>query len=326
MTELKDRFSLADEIVTRDLWGEARRRAAAPEVPPRAIEWPPGAGRRVAAAAVALAVFATATVFAWELSHPELHRSPAPAVDLGGGAVDPGSFVPATETTGDTVGMPLVFPDGTRATLVYAEQLRLAELGIQPDVSYVWTEHPPPRFPIVFLHDRYASIARFVEGTKPVGVVISYRSIEIWKARGDDVERRFWLRYHLPSWTVLVSVRDASTSAGEVAAALELRETHSGFPVVGTSGPIELAEGFGEAGGAQLAVGDGTAEPDTVSQLDATIFLSPDGCGVGDDEISPSGDYASLCLGGRVLASIYGSPSFVRTAFDSTGLEGFLRT
>jgi hypothetical protein len=246
--------------------------------------------------------------------------------DASGGGRDSSPFVPATETTGDTVQMPLVFPDGTRATLVYAAELRLAELGIQPDVSYVWREDPAPRFPIVFLHDRDAFIARFVEGATPVATINSYRRIEIWAARGNDVERRFWLRYHLPSWTVLVSVQDAVASATDVAAALELRETGSGFPLVQASGPIALAEGFGEAEGPQLGIGDGAADPSRTS-LDPLILLSPGGCGVVDEEISPSGEYASLCLGGgRVFVSIYGDAQFVRSAFETTGLEGFLRT
>jgi hypothetical protein len=238
----------------------------------------------------------------------------------------PAPFVPATATTGDTTRMPLVFPDGTKATLVYPKELRLAEMGVQPDVSYVWKEYPPPRFPIVFLHDRDASIASFVEGTKPVGHVNSYVSIEIWAARGNNTERRFWLRFSLPSWTVLVSVRDASSSPDEVAASLEMRESASGFPVVEASGPISLAEGFGEAEGPQLGIGDGAADPSRTS-LDPLILLSPDGCGLGDDKISPSAGYASLCLGGgAVFASVYGDPSFIRRAFDTLAVEPAFRT
>ena len=67
----------------------------------------------------------------------------------------------------------------------------------------------------------------------------------------------------------------------------------SGFPIVGASGEAELAEGFGEAGGAQLAFGDAAADPDMVSQLDATIFLSPDGCDPATVDASSGG-----CLGG----------------------------
>jgi hypothetical protein len=243
-----------------------------------------------------------------------------------GAVLEPAPFVPTTETTGDTTRMPLIFPDGTKATLVYPMELGLAELGVQPDVSYVWKEYPPPRYPIVFLHDRDASIASFVEGTEPVGHVNSYVSIEIWAARGNDTDRRFWLRFSLPSWTVLVSVRDASSSSDEVAASLDIRETGSGFPVVEASGPLALAEGFGEAEGPQLGIGDGSADPSRTS-LDPLILLSPEGCGLGDDEISPSGEYASLCLGGgAVFGSMYGDPSFIRNAFDSLAIDPAFRT
>jgi N-acetylneuraminic acid mutarotase len=83
MSELKERFSLADEIDTRDLWGEVYRRATAPESPPRAVDWPPGIGRRIAVGGVAFAVFATAVVFAWDLSHPDPSpMPPRPEVDI----------------------------------------------------------------------------------------------------------------------------------------------------------------------------------------------------------------------------------------------------
>jgi hypothetical protein len=78
LSDLKERFALVDEVDPRDLWSEARRRAAAPAAPRRAIEWPPGAGRRLAATGVALAVFATAAVFSWRLSHPEDAPLPHP--------------------------------------------------------------------------------------------------------------------------------------------------------------------------------------------------------------------------------------------------------
>ena len=59
MTDSKERFSLADEIDARDLWNEARRRAATPDGSSRAADWPPasdGGSRSV----VAFAVFAAA--------------------------------------------------------------------------------------------------------------------------------------------------------------------------------------------------------------------------------------------------------------------------
>src|SRR5688500_13192803 len=50
--------------------------------------------------------------------------------------------------------------------ILYPIPLDLATLGVQPDVSYLWRDDPPPRYPIVFLHDRNASIAEHVEGTE----------------------------------------------------------------------------------------------------------------------------------------------------------------
>jgi hypothetical protein len=240
-----------------------------------------------------------------------------------GDGEDPAPFVPKTEIVGDETRVPVVFPDGTKATVVYPTELDLASLGVQPDVSYVWRENPPPRFPIVFVHGRDASVAPFVDPEGESRLInTSEGGIEVLQARGNDTERRFWIRYELRSWTVLVSVRDALTSAVEVAAALDLRETSSGFPVVTASGPIALAEGFGEAEGPQLAIGDGTAEPDSVSQLDATIFLSPDGCSTVSEV---SGNYGSACLGdGAVFASIYGDREFVRAVVDGLRVERFV--
>jgi hypothetical protein len=78
MSSLKDRFSLADQIDTKDLWEEARQRAAMPERPATRDDWPLGAARRVAVGALAIAVFAAAAVFAWNISHPDVVPFPPP--------------------------------------------------------------------------------------------------------------------------------------------------------------------------------------------------------------------------------------------------------
>ena len=84
MSDLKERFSLADRIESPELWSEARRRAITPDAASRSASWQPDRGKRAAAALVAFAVFAGAAVFAWNLSHPELAPTPPPepAVDL----------------------------------------------------------------------------------------------------------------------------------------------------------------------------------------------------------------------------------------------------
>jgi hypothetical protein len=137
--------------------------------------------------------------------------------------LEPEPFIPqGAERDGDLIRLPVVFPDGSRATLVYPIPLDLATLGVQPDLSYVWDGY----FPIVFIHDPDASIDAFVDPAGPVRFVnTSAGGLEIWRAQGNDVKRRFWMRFDLPSWTVLVSVRDALEAAVTVAGGLDKRRT-----------------------------------------------------------------------------------------------------
>jgi hypothetical protein len=330
MRDLKERFSLADQIDTQDRWEEARRRAAAPESSARGVDWPPTASRRLAAAVVAFAVFAIAAVFAWNLSHPNRQPGsrPQPGADV---EKPPGreakAFIPKdAELDGDLTRLPLVFPDGSRATLVYPSDLRLAELGIQPDASYLWSADPAARFPIVFLHDPAASISPYVDGAEPIAEVDTPRGrIEIWAMAPQWESNRglaqgAWIRYPLGSWTLLAASKTVA-DAYSVADHLQVRQTHEGFPVVDVGGPLKLAEGFGEAGGAQLAFGDAAADPDAVSQLDALILLSPDGCRTTPDNEFSAG-YGSKCLGeGNVFASIYGDREFVTAVQTGVSVE-----
>jgi hypothetical protein len=250
--------------------------------------------------------------------------------DARGEVLEPEPFIPqGAERDGAEIRLPVIFPDGSQATLVYPIPLDLATLGFQPDVSYVWRADPPPRYPVVFLHDRNASIVKYVEGREPVGSVNSYRNIEIWNMSETWLEHRAqlrggWLRIGLRSWTVLIALREVA-DADRIAANLDIRETTTGFPVVDATGPIQLAEGFGESEGPTLSLGDETAEPDTVSQLDATIFLSPDGCTPATNS-EWSGGYGSACLGdGSVFASIYGDREFVTSVTEGLRVEDFRR-
>jgi hypothetical protein len=236
-----------------------------------------------------------------------------------GEVLDPEPFFPAAERDGDQLRMPVVFPDGSTATLVYPMALDLASLGVQPDVSYLWRSDPPPRFPIVFLHDRQASIAEYVDGSEPVGSVPSYRSFEIWKMSEEWSDRRrlpqgHWLRFGLPSWTVLVALERAD-QAEEIASSLQIRETDAGFPVAETSGPIALSEESGEGEAAMLAVG---------STLDPSIFLWLERCHDGGT-IEGSGAYGSACLAdGRIFASIYGRTSIVEAIVEGLRIDDFV--
>ena len=251
--------------------------------------------------------------------------------DPTGEVVEPEPFIPTgAERDGDRIRLPVVFPDGSRATLVYPIPLDLATRGVQPDVAYIFDGRYQGH--IVFLHDPDASIARFVDPDGPQMLINSSSGgLHLFRGRGD--EPPYWLRFELPSWTVLVPIEDPmpqraverAALALEVAGSLTVRETASGFPVIETPGNAELAEGFGEAGGAQLAVGDAAAEPDMVSQLDATIFLSPDGCDPATAEPF-SGGYGSICLGGgAVFGSIFGHREFGMDVSEGLLVEDFRR-
>jgi hypothetical protein len=245
---------------------------------------------------------------------------PPAAAETGGGE-DSAPFVPQTEIVGDETRMPVVFPDGTDATVVYPTEVDLASLGVQPEISYLWKDDPPPRFPVLFLHDRDASIAEYVDGTEPVGTVNSYRSIEIWRMSEAWSKRRallqgHWLRFELPSWTVLVAI-ERSDQAEDVGASIAIHETRAGFPVVTTSGPIALSHESGEGEGPMLSIG-------SVGDRAVELWIERCSGGAQVDEVLESGAYGSACLAdGQVTATIYGNPSAVEAIVEGLRMEDF---
>jgi hypothetical protein len=236
-----------------------------------------------------------------------------------GEVLEPEPFLPATERDGDLLRMPVTFPDGSEATLVFPGHLGLEELGVQPDVTYAFRGRY--QGPILFLHGLDAPLGDFVDTSGGSTLVnTSGAGIEVWPAKaGERTQARAWIRSELRTWTVLVPIENP-TDAAAVIAALEFRESAAGFPFVTPIGEAELARGFGEAGGPQLAFGDSRPEDDIVSQLDATIFLGLSRCGGFEAEVSS--DYGAACLGnGNVFASIYGMRGGGFVARVIAGLE-----
>jgi hypothetical protein len=169
--------------------------------------------------------------------------------------IDHATFMPDVKPEGETVELAVTFPDGSSATLRYPEALGLARMGAQPDVAYVWTRDPPPRFPLLFFYGSPPA-SGISTGTGPVGHYVSPQGerLELWRGTIGESDAQYWLVYRLPSWTVVASVKDAA-AAEEVAAALHVAEVDSGFVVASGRGPIRLADGFGEGEGPQLASG-----------------------------------------------------------------------
>ena len=237
--------------------------------------------------------------------------------DAAGKILEPAPFIPRSDVVGEEVRMPVVFPDGSRATLVVPPELGLDELPVQPEVSYLWREDPPPRFPILFLRDPDASIAEYVGSPDPVGVTTGEPAIEIWPMSDEWEDHRqlfqgHWLRYRLPTWTALVAL-ETRDDADVIAANLEIRETGSGFPVAGATGPIALSHESGEGEGPMLSIGS-VGETAVQLWLERCSFDA-----VADDA------YVSSCLaGGRVTANLYGAPSSVEAIASGLRMEDFV--
>jgi hypothetical protein len=294
--------------------------------------------RRIVLAGVTLLVFAGAGAgLLVRLDSRDVDRpagQPASSAPSGSSAATPSTaarrpalFVPATRPEGDRAVLPITFPDGSTAELVYPADLDLARLGLQPDVSIVDRRNPAARSPLVFLH-RGAPGPDVLEGTQPVQrpTTRTGRPVEVWQARAESAvtpNQAYWVVYKVGSWTVLAPAADL-TVATDVARQLEPREASDGFVVVDAGAPLVLSHEFGEGGGVQLAIGDRNPRPD---QVDAgnrfrLIVLSPMRGACQGEGLSPSGDSASKCLRaagtrGAVLATISGDRRFVKAVFDA---------
>jgi Tol biopolymer transport system component len=247
-------------------------------------------------------------------------------------ATEPTPFVPESSIEGATAGLDVTWPDGSTATLVYPADLDLTSRGIQPDVSYVWVDDPPADHPIVFIHGPPGVEAGYVNGEPQATLLLpGGGEATLWAASESQFTRHrdigWWLVYRTDSWAILASLHQES-SADALAGSLSVSESDTRFPFVTASGPLALAQGFGESEGPVVVLGDADAVPDVVSGLlDGTVFLSPDGCS-GGPEFDPEDldYYGSNCLGeGNVFASIYGESAFIREVLEDLRVESFSR-
>jgi hypothetical protein len=84
----------------------------------------------VSAGAVS-AVLVTVGVAAGVIRRPN-GDPPAASQPTPSPAEEPAAFVPRTRVEGDRTVLPVTFPDGTSAEVVYPAELRIAELGVRP--------------------------------------------------------------------------------------------------------------------------------------------------------------------------------------------------
>ena len=104
-------------------------------------------------------------------------------------------------------------------------------------------------------------------------------------------------------------------------------ETQDGYVVIETLPPLELAVGYGEAGGPQVGIGDLDPRPDAVlTANDGLTFIQVAPAEQCSRQVSPSDGYALLCLaGGTFLASVQGPPAFVIAVAQELEARAFER-
>lgn len=199
-------------------------------------------------------------------------------------------FVPPTHRDGDRVVMPLTFPDGTRVTLAYPPELKIAELGVRPSGSAT-------------LHG---------EGDRAVGrdFLILYGSA------GEKSHVPNPLRFEFGQWTVQVydypSYPAAMTKAERRSfqASLHGRETADGFLILEATPPLELAAA-GESHGPSLEFGMSRASPWL------QLFLAS--CGPTAE--STMRGFSSWCLSDSIIAHAYGGRRFRAAAAEGIELR-----
>jgi hypothetical protein len=167
------------------------------------------------------------------------------------------------ETRRGQATLRIVFPNGRRLVASYPSRLKIAELGAQPDVSYLYRHAPAKRFSLTFVH-------------------------------GPAMPRSGEIPLRAGSWTILVQLRHGGQRR-VVRRSLRVRETKEGFPVVKAVPPLALSREFGEGGGVQLAFGDHIPAADTVSSLAPLIELAPGGCSSRHVEIGRR--FGAKCFG-----------------------------
>jgi hypothetical protein len=245
---------------------------------------------------------------------------------------EPTIFVPDVSAEGDLVRMPVTFPNGARATLIYPVRLQLARMGLQPDVSY---ELPGEGWSnIVFVHGRVDASARYLGGSEPIDTFTTSdgSTVPLWRSSGiganDTIlaNTPYWLVHRTGDWTVLVGVQEGPATAAEVASSFAVHLDDSGLPWIEETGSLRLSRFFGESGGAQLSIGDSDPSPDRDrSDPDLGIVeLDPNSdC---DPAAAPEfslGYYVSICLAeGRVLVGAHGTSRLLSALADGLQIEG----
>jgi hypothetical protein len=229
---------------------------------------------------IALALALLATVGCGGAARePERQAERAPATGSTEAAVGDGessspSFVPSTSREGDRVVLPVTFPDGTTAELVYPPKLEIAELGASPYSSgRLRGESPTPargdlvgRDMVIAYGELDHALLSYNGGERPSLLAryegVDGRTVGFWDF-GSNLGVDY-LGFQFGRWAVLVydyavdghmpgaAMTDAERASWT--ASFSGHETTDGFLLLDGAGPLRLARA-GEHAGPQLWFG-----------------------------------------------------------------------
>lgn len=234
-------------------------------------------------------------------------------------------FAPGTYREGDRVVLPITFPDGTSAELVYPPELEIAELGVSPYTSgTLHGKSPTPGRSDFVARDfviRYGHLEKVLEvwnEGRPPRLLAQYEGVDaqavgLWDLGWDDTAHK--LGFQFGRWTVLVydyvaagAMSDAERASW--AASFSGRETADGFLLLEASGPLRLAR-VGEHAGPELTFS--AAEPTR------NLILNPGECRPHRDQtlridgklVQWNGGFADWCLSDSMGIHAEGSRDFI---------------
>ena len=236
-------------------------------------------------------------------------------------------FTPLTFREGDRVVLPVTFPDGTTAEVVYPPKLQIAALGVSPYSSGRLQGKSPTsgRGNIVgrdfwIFYGEVDEVLSSLNRGKPPRLLAQYEGVDgqavgFWNLKSDRTPD--FLGFQFGRWAVLVYDYAAETGAAMTeaervswAASFSGHETKDGFLLLGGAGPLQLARA-GEHAGPELSFG--SVEPAR------SLALYPGSCRPHRDQarvvhgklVSWSQRFADWCLSDAMRVHATGRDDFI---------------
>ena len=208
-------------------------------------------------------------------------------------------FTPPTRRAGDTVILPVVFPDGSTAELSAPPELDLASLGVRARTSgMLGNDAATGRDLLIF----YGNAKGLTAGTAPVACYQGADRSQVELRRNQDPGVRFWLLFRFGAWTVALWDGNAGRLMGHQdralwARSLVGRETEGGWLVLRGKRPLRL--GPEHDGDVQLQLGDLSPRAVLLWPVGCEPRRGPDTTIIGGHAVDlevASGWFASYCL------------------------------